>query len=143
MLETILQYLQWAFPYGLAGAVAWLLSGKIRSARTAKEIHDVYKAMYSDVCVELQELRKENGKLYNAVARLERAVSRANACRLWPECPIHSELSGTQNRRTTNHQGRHHQPGQHRIRDSGDHDTDGTRRHCANDDTDQGDTEPP
>ena len=142
MFETILQYLQWAFPYGLGAAIGWLASSTLRSARVAKEVHDTYKAMYDDVSRELQEMRKENEKLYKAFTRLERAVSRATACRYWPDCPIRSELPDAKERGTSNHQGRHPQPGPHRIRDTGDRDGGRSRRQREPGDPDGGDAEP-
>ncbi len=143
MLDTVLQWLQWAFPYGLVGAVAWLFSGKIRDARAAKEVHDTYKAMYQDVSRELQEMRTDNEKLYKALTRLERAISRANSCRLWPDCPIRNELQDTKNSRASKNPGRYPHQVQHRIRDSGNSNPDSSRRHGTHDDTDGGDTEPP
>ena len=143
MLGTILQYLQWAFPYGLGAAIGWLVSSKLRNARTAKEVHDIYKEMYADVCCELQEMRKENEKLYKAFTRLERAVSRAITCRYWPDCPIRSELPDSKERGTSNHPGRHPQPGPHRIRDTANRDASRQRRQREPGDSDGGDTEPP
>ena len=143
MLETILQYMQWAFPYGLGAAIGWLVSGRIRNARTAKEVHDIYKEMYTDVCRELQEMRKENERLYKAVTRLERAMSRAAACRYWNGCPIRSELPDAKGGGTRNHTRRHPAGGQHRIRDTGDHDAGHPGRQREPDDSDGGDADPP
>ena len=92
MSETILQYLQWAVPSGLGAALMWLLSRRVRRARDAKEVHDAYREMYQDMSISLQELRRENEKLYKAITKLERAVSRATACDYWSDCPIRSEL---------------------------------------------------
>ena len=143
MLETILQYLQWAIPGGLGACVAWLLSRKIRSAREAKEVHDTYREMYGDVSRELQEMRKENERLYKAITRLERTVSRATACRYWAQCPVRSELPDTKERGTNNNTGRHPQSGPHRIRDTDDHNGGNSERLGERDDTNQCDTEPP
>ena len=143
MFETILQYLQWAIPGGLGVTVVWLTSRTVRSARTAKEVHDTYKEMYSDVSLSLQEMRKENEKLYKAITRLERAVSRATACRYWPDCPIRSELPDAKERGTGNHPGRHPQQRQHRIRDSGDRDAGRAGRLGESESADGGDAEPP
>lgn len=143
MFATILQYLQWAFPYGLGAAIGWLLSSTLRSARIAKEVHDTYKAMYDDVSRELQEMRKENDKLYKAFVRLERAVSRATACRYWPDCPIRGELPDAKERGTSNHPGRYPQQRQHRIRDSGDRNAGRAGRLGDPDGADGGDSEPP
>ena len=92
MLETILEYLRWAIPGGLGAMTIWILSREVRSARAAKEVHDTYKEMYLDVSQSLKEFRNENERLYKAVTKLERALSRATACRHWPECPIRDGL---------------------------------------------------
>ena len=143
MIETILQYLQWAVPGGLGAAVAWLLSRNVRSAREAKEVHDTYREMYGDVSRELQEMRKENERLYKAICRLERTVSRATACRYWSQCPVRSELPDTQERGTNNNTGRYPHNGPHRIRDTDDRNGEHSRGHGECEDTDRADTEPP
>lgn len=98
MFESILQVLQWAVPGGIGATLAWLLSRDVRHAQSAKAVHDTYKSMYEDVSRSLTELRNENGKLYKAINRLERAVTRATACRHWLECPIRGELSEPEKR---------------------------------------------
>ena len=60
MLEAILQILHWAVPGGIGATVAWLLSRDVRAAHTAKEVHDTYREMYSDVSESLTKLREEN-----------------------------------------------------------------------------------
>lgn len=93
MTEVIMQILQLLIPTGgIASVIIWITSKKSRNARNAKEVHDTYKAMYEDVQKTLIELRSDNEKLYKAVSRLERAISRASACRHWDTCPIRSEL---------------------------------------------------
>lgn len=142
-METILQILQWAVPGGIGGAVMWLLSREVRSAHTAKEVHDTYKDMYSDVSQSLTSMREENEKLYNAILRLENAVRRANTCRYWDTCPIRSELPQSAKRRGADDiQRRQPQAGQHRIRDSGDRGSGCTGRLSESDSTDDSDTEP-
>lgn len=143
MLETILQYLQWAVPGGLGAALAWLFSRSVRTAREAKEVHDTYKEMYGDVSRELQEMRKENGKLYNAIVRLERAVQRANTCRYWHDCPMRNELPEPSYRGTDDYQRRQSAMGKPRIRDSGTCDGGHTGRQCGTDNGDDRDSEPP
>ena len=142
MFETILHYLQWAVPGGIGAAIAWLLSRDLRRTRTAKEVHDTYKEMYSDVSRSLTEMREENEKLYKAIIRLERAVQRANTCRYWYDCPIRSELPESSYRGTDDHQRRQPAMGKPRIRDSGDTDTSHNGGQCRSDNTDEGDTEP-
>lgn len=143
MLETILRYLEWAVPGGLGAALGWLASSRLRNARVAKEVHDIYKTMYDDVSRELQAMRKENEKLYQAVSRLTRAILRANQCRYWSGCPIRDELPDTKSSGTNNHPGRHPQLRQHRIRDSGDRDAGRSRGLGEPDGADGGDSDPP
>jgi len=142
MFETVLQYLQWAFPYGLGTAIGWLVSSALRSARTAREVHDTYKAMYEDVSREMQELRNENEKLYKAFVRLERAVSRAITCRYWPDCPIRGELPESKvGGVVAGKQRRQNRDGPHRIRDSGDGGAGRSRRQRKPDNSNGEDTE--
>jgi hypothetical protein len=93
MTDTLTSILQWLIPSGGLGAViAWITSRRIRSTRVVKEVHDTYKTMYGDVQHTLLEIRNENEKLYKAVNKLERAVSRATMCRYWDSCPVRAEL---------------------------------------------------
>ncbi len=46
MIDSLITLLQWLLPTGSVGAViVWLTSKTLRQARTAKEVHDTYKAM--------------------------------------------------------------------------------------------------
>lgn len=95
-METIRQIIEMLFPAGIGTAIGWLLSRKVYFAKNEAQIHDIYKKMYDDVATTLKTMQDENKKLYKAIARLERAVNRATSCRLWPECPIASELQEQQ-----------------------------------------------
>ena len=66
----------------LGGGVGWLVNRTLRKARTAKEVHDTYKAMYEDMRGTLIELRNDNEKLYSRIGLLENVVHRA-ACLLY------------------------------------------------------------
>lgn len=79
----------------LGGGVGWLVNRTLRKARTAKEIHDTYKAMYEDLSGTLKDLRNDNEKLYGRISLLENIVHRAATCRYWLHCPLRSELSHT------------------------------------------------
>jgi hypothetical protein len=93
MTDTLTNILQWLIPSGGLGAViAWIASRRVRNTKIVKEVHDTYKTMYEDVQHTLLENRNENEKLYKAVNKLERAVSRATMCRYWDSCPIRAEL---------------------------------------------------
>ncbi len=91
--EQIIQILQWLIPIGgLGSAVTWMVRRDTRKDRTAKERNDIYKAMYDNLSDTLIELQNENKKLYRAIARLERAVTRATGCRHYDDCPMRDEL---------------------------------------------------
>lgn len=93
MTETLLTLLQWLVPTGSVGAViAWLTSKTLRQARTAKEVHDTYKAMYEDLHGTLIDLQHDNTQLHDAIRRLESAIRRATECRYYGTCPLRSEL---------------------------------------------------
>jgi hypothetical protein len=94
MTDVLTNILQWIVPSGGLGAViAWLVSSRIRNTKTAKEVHDVYKAMYEDVQRSLIDLRNENERLYKAFIRLERAIRAATLCPNYHSCPVRAELS--------------------------------------------------
>jgi hypothetical protein len=93
MADTLTSILQWLIPSGGLGAiVAWLFSKTLRQIRTAKEVHDTYKQLYENIQGTLIDLQDENKKLYKAVSKLERVISRASACRYYSDCPIKHEL---------------------------------------------------
>lgn len=93
MTDTLINILQWLIPSGGLGAViVWLTNKTLRNVRTAKEVHDTYKALYDDLRQTLIQLQDENKKLYKVVSRLERAVSKAPRCRYYDTCPIRDEL---------------------------------------------------
>ena len=144
MLEAILQILHWAVPGGIGATVAWLLSRDVRAAHTAKEVHDTYREMYSDVSESLTKLREENEELYQAIVRLERVVRRANACRYWDTCPIRVELPEPPSFGTDRNSQRRQPHGtQHRIRDSGDRSSERSGRQCMPEGSADSDGEPP
>lgn len=96
MTETLTTILQWLIPSGGLGAVlVWITNRTLRNTRTAKEVHDTYKAMYEDMQKTLIELRNDNEKLYKVVTRLEHTITHAYACRYWDHCPIRAELPDT------------------------------------------------
>lgn len=95
--EMILSLIQWLIPAGGLGAVAvWITNRTLRVTRTSKEVHDTYKSMYEDVQNTLIDLQNDNKRLYKAVNRLERTISRASTCPHWVGCPIRSELQEQQ-----------------------------------------------
>ena len=97
MTESILQLLQWLVPTGGVGMLlGWLTSTRLRQARTAKEVHDTYKAMYEDLHNQVIEIANDNSEMRQMLARLERAISKGTACRIWATCPIRRELQRAQ-----------------------------------------------
>lgn len=131
MADTILQILMWAVPSGgIGAAIAWIANRNVRQAKTAKEIHDTYKAMYADVSEVLVKVQKENEKLNGKIDelakenertrrslnRLCRAIEAIQLCPHRTSCPVRGELSLTEDdagrgadKRTAS--------GQHRNRD--------------------------
>lgn len=92
-MDTLLTLLQWLVPAGgLGAALGWLTSSRLRSARTAKEVHDTYKQMYVDLHDQLLSLSDENKEIRSSLSRLERAVTKGATCRIWANCPIRREL---------------------------------------------------
>ena len=93
MIDSLFTLLQWLLPTGSVGAViVWLTSKTLRQARTAKEVHDTYKAMYEDVQGTLINLQHDNSQLHDAILRLEATIRRATECRYYGTCPLRSEL---------------------------------------------------
>lgn len=91
--ETIIEILQWLIPTGtLGGLLAWFTNKVIRNTRTVKEVHDTYKEMYENTQGTLLELQNDNKRLYRAVSKLERTISKATTCRYFADCPLRSEL---------------------------------------------------
>ena len=95
MADTIFQILQWAIPSGgIGAAIAWIAEKKTRDAKTAKEVHDTYKAMYEDISALLVETQKkyeetkeqietlgtENSRTRRALNRLSRAIEAIQIC---------------------------------------------------------------
>lgn len=91
--DTLLQIIQWLIPIGGLGSVmAWVVKRDTRKDRAIKEKNDIYKEMYDNLSGTLMDLQNENKKLYRAIARLERAVTRAVTCRHYGDCPMRIEL---------------------------------------------------
>ena len=108
MADTIFQILQWAIPSGgIGAAIAWIAEKKTRDAKTAKEVHDTYKAMYEDISALLVETQKkyeetkeqietlgtENSRTRRALNRLSRAIEAIQICPHRANCPVSDELS--------------------------------------------------
>ena len=112
MAETIFQILQWAIPSGgIGAAIAWIANRKAASAKTAKAVHDTYKAMYEDISQllvenqkknektihslqeELDKARTESARIKRSLDRLSRAIEAIQYCPHRNACPINGELS--------------------------------------------------
>ena len=91
--EAMIEVLQWLIPTGtLGGLLAWFTNKVIRNTRTVKEVHDTYKEMYGNTRETLLELQNDNKRLYRAVSKLERTISKATACVHYNVCPLRNEL---------------------------------------------------
>ena len=137
MAETIFQILQWAIPSGgIGAAIAWIAEKKTRDAKTAKEVHDTYKAMYEDISALLVETQKkyeetkeqietlgtENSRTRRALNRLSRAIEAIQICPHRANCPVSGELSlsedgdkGKPHRGKSHTEGNDTADGQHRT----------------------------
>lgn len=133
MADTMMQFLMWALPSGgIGAAIAWIANRNVRQAKTAKEIHDTYKAMYSDVSdalmkvnreneklnAKVDELTKENERTRRSLNRLCRAIEAIQLCPHRSSCPVRSELSLTEDDYKRTEQPKRN--GQHRVRDAMD-----------------------
>lgn len=138
--DSIMELLQLLVTSGLfGGGVGWLVNRSARKARTAKEVHDTYKAMYEDLSGTLIELRHDNKKLHGRIGLLESVVHRAASCRHWPSCPLRPELSRAKRDNPELPNGCSH-AGQPRIRNPGYDDDAGCE---GGSDTDDPDGKPP
>lgn len=106
--DTLIQMLQWAIPSGgIGAAISWAVNRKASAARTAKSVHDTYKAMYEDISRLLEEtqtkyaeatrltedLTAENQRTRRAINRLSRAIEAIQLCPHRAACPVSGELS--------------------------------------------------
>jgi hypothetical protein len=96
-MGEIFDIVQWVFTAIIIPTVAWLFQRQLRQLRTKKEVHDTYEQMYEKVSESLLELQDENKKMFDAIQRLERAISRASVCRFYDNCPVVHELRGDKN----------------------------------------------
>lgn len=137
--DTILQIIQWLIPIGGLGSVmAWVVKRDTRKDRAIKEKNDIYKEMYDNLSGTLMDLQNENKKLYRAIARLERAVTRATTCRHYGDCPMRIELQDAEashhSRNSSDAAGLHHRPsaaGQQRTSAKPPHADGPLQRPCA------------
>ena len=65
---------------------------KLSKARQGSNIDTAYIENINMLREELVKIQDENRKLYKAIARLDRTVAKASACRYWDNCPIRDEL---------------------------------------------------
>ena len=102
-----MQILQWAIPSGgIGAAIAWVANRKVKSAQSAKSVHDTYKLMYEDISRELLATQKkvdestkameglgaENKQIRYALNRLTRAIEAIQLCPHRASCPVSGEL---------------------------------------------------
>lgn len=100
-MDNVMQILGSLFPAGLGAAlgtaIGWFFNRRLAKARNGGDIDAAYMDNIQNLRSDLMNSINENRKLYRAIARLDRTVARATACRHWNDCPIRSELqkSGT------------------------------------------------
>ena len=110
VLSVIKDFLFYLLPAGgLGGVIVWIFNKKIRRAKSDKEVHDAYKAMYDDVKEEIKEIRNENKYLHKELARvgaivstIEVIVAKAADCVHYAGCPIRLELQQLQTHQRKN-----------------------------------------
>lgn len=95
-MDTLMQILGSLFPAGLGAAIGtaigWFFNRRLSKARNGGDIDAAYMDNIQNLRSDLLNSINENRKLYRAVARLDRTVARATACRHWNDCPIRDEL---------------------------------------------------
>lgn len=97
-MDVLLNILTYALPPAFAVQLLnWLRNRRLSKARNGGDIDAAYLDNINLLREELIKIQDENRKLYKVVARLDRTVARATACRHWNNCPIRNELqkSGT------------------------------------------------
>lgn len=111
MTDVIMSILQWAIPSGgIGAAIAWMANRKVKTAESAKQVHDTYKEMYEDISRELlnaqrkidestrenaraiEHLNRENARTRYALNRLSRAIEAIQLCPHRSTCPVSGEL---------------------------------------------------
>lgn len=96
-----MQILGSLFPAGLGAAIGtalgWFFNRRLSKARNSGDVDAAYMDNIQNLRSDLMSSINENRKLYRTIARLDRTVARATACRHWNDCPIRNELqkSGT------------------------------------------------
>lgn len=96
-VDGILQILNFLFTPGCFTALlVWIKTKDNRKAAASRERDDTYKQMYDNLSGTLLDLQNENIKLYKAVRDLNRTIQKATACPHYRDCPLRSELQGTE-----------------------------------------------
>lgn len=130
-MGTIMDIIQYIIPAGAIGSVlTWWLSRSLHNARSAKEIHDLYKVMYDNSQETNLKLHQDVRNLQIAFINLERAVSKAVLCKHYDDrCPVRNELQKSKGKFTTkplgqpsDQQGAIHYPRSGTTEQSGDDD---------------------
>ncbi len=92
-MDVLWNIIMYAVPGGFAVQVInWYRNRKLSKARQGGDIDAAYLDNINMLREELIKIQDENRKLYRAIARLDRTVARATACRHWDDCPIRVEL---------------------------------------------------
>ena len=85
-----MQILGSLFPAGLGAAIGtalgWFFNRRLSKARNSGDVDAAYMDNIQNLRSDLMSSINENRKLYRAIARLDRTVARATACRHWNDC---------------------------------------------------------
>jgi hypothetical protein len=77
---------------GLVQLLNWWRQRRLQQARSGTDIDAAYMDNIQNLRSDLMKSIDENRKLYRAIARLDRTLARASACRYWEHCPVRIEL---------------------------------------------------
>ncbi|MDY6122088.1 MAG: hypothetical protein SPI72_03305 [Porphyromonas sp.] len=100
-MERLLDLLMALLPSGGLGIfLGWLVSAKLRKARTDEEISNIYKNLYDSIketvtaqSDEITTLQETMLDLQHRHMRLMQIVNQARICRYWSDhCPIRRQL---------------------------------------------------
>lgn len=123
-MDKILELLMFLLPTGgIGAALGWLVSAKVRKARSDEETTNIYRILYeglhktvTEQNEAITEQQNQLLKLQRSQLRLTQAVNQARICRYWGNhCPIRLQLQNLEEGepKPRNPRGAHAAPRQH------------------------------
>ena len=93
MTEQLIEILISALTGGsLVQLLNWWRERRLQRARSGADVDSAYMENIQNLRSDLMKSIDENRKLYRAIARLDRTLAKASACRYWEHCPVRIEL---------------------------------------------------